>query len=156
MRLRVPGALLTVLLVAACAVTALAADSAEEAIKKDRKLYQGTWQVVSLEVDGNKAPEADAKKIKVINESDGKWAIEVDGVVVGRGTSRIDPAKKPKTIDLTGTEGEGKGKTSLGIYELKKDRRKVCFAQADRERPTEFASTAGSGHILVILERVKK
>jgi uncharacterized protein (TIGR03067 family) len=142
------------LLAGASALTA--GDAREEAIKKDRKRYEGTWQVVSLEVDGNKANEEDAKKITVINEADGKWAIEVEGKVVAKGTSEIDPTKKPKTVDLTMTEGDDKGKTFLGIYELADDTRKVCLAQAGKDRPTELASSAGSGHILAVLKRVKK
>jgi uncharacterized protein (TIGR03067 family) len=95
---------------------ALTADDAkDEAIKKERKKYEGTWQVVSLEVEGNKADEEDAKKIAVINEADGKWAIEVEGKVMVRGTSEIDPLKKPKAVDLTITEGDDKGQTALGI-----------------------------------------
>jgi uncharacterized protein (TIGR03067 family) len=131
-------------------------DAKDEAIKKDRKKYEGTWQVISLEVDGNQAAEEDAKKITVINEADGKWAIEVDGKVVARGTSEIDPTAKPKTVDLTATEGEHTGRTLLGLYELGDDTRKVCLAQPDRARPTEFAAPAGSGHILAVLQRVKK
>jgi uncharacterized protein (TIGR03067 family) len=140
------------------AVTAplTAGDAKEEAIKKDRKKYEGTWQVVSLEVDGNQVPEEDAKKITVVNEADGKWAIEVEGKVVARGTSEIDPTKKPKTVDLTVTEGDNIGKTAPGIYELEDDGRKVCLAQPDKERPTEFDAPAGSGHILAVLKRVKK
>ncbi len=131
-------------------------DARDEAIKKDRKLYEGTWQVVSLVVEGNKAGEEDAKKITVINQADGKWAIEVDGKVVGRGTSKIDPTQKPRTVDLTAIEGESKGMTSLGIYEFAGDTRKVCLAPAGKERPADFSSTSANGHILVVLKRVKK
>src|SRR5262249_18459548 len=92
-----------------------AGDPKDEAMKKDRKKYEGTWQVLSLEVDGNQAAEENAQKITVINEADGKWAIEVEGKVVARGTSEIDPTKKPKAVDLTVTEGENSGKTALGI-----------------------------------------
>ena len=41
-----------------------------------------------------------------------------------KGTLKIDPSKKPKTIDMTITEGrrdEDKGKELHGIYELEKD-----------------------------------
>jgi uncharacterized protein (TIGR03067 family) len=138
-------------------VTSLtAADDKAKAIKEDRKKYEGTWQVVSLEVDGNQSGEEDAKKITVVNEADGKWAIEVEGKVIARGTSEIDPTKKPKAVDLTTTEGDDKGKTYLGIYEFGDDTRKVCVAQAGKERPTEFSSTAGNGHILAVFKRVKK
>jgi uncharacterized protein (TIGR03067 family) len=133
-----------------------AADDKDKAIKEDRKKYEGTWQVVSLEVNGNKSAEEDAKKITVVNEADGKWAIEVEGKVVARGTSEIDPTKKPKTVDLTMTEGEDKGKTSLGIYEFGEDSRKVCLAPAGKARPAEFSSTAANGHVLAVLKRMKK
>jgi uncharacterized protein (TIGR03067 family) len=135
---------------------AAAGDDKDKAIKEDRKKYEGTWQVVYLEVDGNKTPEDDAKKITVVNEADGKWAIEVEGKVIARGTSEIDPTKKPKTVDLTVTEGDGRGQTALGIYKFEDDTRKVCLAPAGKERPTEFSSTTGSGHILAVLKRVKK
>ena len=131
-------------------------DARDEAIKKDRKKYEGTWQVVALEVDGNKAGEEDAKKITVINAADGTWTIEAEGKVVARGTSIIDPTKKPKTVDLTITEGQDKGKTALGIYEFSDGTRKVCLAPAGKERPTEFAAPSGSGRILAVLKRVKK
>ena len=133
-----------------------AGDDKDKAIKEDRKKYEGTWQVVSLEVNGNKSAEEDAKKITVVNEADGKWAIEVEGKVVARGTSEIDPTKKPKTVDLTMTEGEDKGKTSLGIYEFGEDSRKVCLAPAGKARPAEFSSTAANGHVFAVLKRMKK
>jgi uncharacterized protein (TIGR03067 family) len=144
------------------AVTSLAAagDDKDKAIKEDRKKYEGTWQVVSLEVDGNKSGEATTKKATVVIEADGRWAIEFDGLVLSRGTSEIDPTKKPKTVDLIETEGgDGffvKWKKVLGLYEFKDDTCKVCLAPADKERPGEFSSTAGSGHILAVLKRVKK
>jgi uncharacterized protein (TIGR03067 family) len=139
------------------AVTSLtvAADDKDKAIKDDRKKYEGTWQVVSLEVDGNKAGEDDAKKITVINEADGKWAVEAEGKVIARGASEIDPTKKPKTVDLTVTEGDNKGKTYLGIYEFGDDTRKVCLAPSGKDRPKEFTSPSGSGHILAVLKQVK-
>jgi uncharacterized protein (TIGR03067 family) len=109
-----------------------AGDAKDEALNKERQRYAGTWQVEMLEVDGNKAAEEDAKKITVVNEADGKWAIEVEGKVIARGTSEIDPTKKPKTVDLAVTEGQDQGKTILG------------------------STTAGGGHILAVLKRVKE
>ena len=53
------------------------------------------------------------------------------------------------------TSGQDQGQTLLGIYELKKNTRKLCFAPAGRNRPTEFSSTAENQHILVTFERVK-
>lgn len=144
------GALLT-----AISAIASADDATEEAIKKDRKQIEGTWRIVALVVNGNQAMEEDAKMLTVVNGSDGTWSLHAEGKEVTKGTSTFDPTKKPKTIDFTPTEGESKGKLHLGIYELGDKTRKMCFAPSGKDRPTEFASAAGSDHILVTFERVK-
>jgi uncharacterized protein (TIGR03067 family) len=148
--------LVVALFLAAAVPLAVAGDAKEEAIKKDRMKYEGVWQVVSLEIDGNKAEEQDAKKITVVNETDGKWRLEVEGKVIARGTSEIDPTKKAKAIDLTETEGDDKGKTALGIYEIGDDERKVCYTTEGTQRPDDFSAPAGSGRILAVLKRLKK
>lgn len=139
------------------AATLVSADdnAREQAIKKDRKQMEGVWRAVSLEVNGNKAAENDARKIVVINHADGTWTLKVDDKQISKGTNKIDPTRKPKTIDFTPTEGEGKGKEFVGIYELGKHRRKLCFVEAGKDRPGEFVSAVGSERILVIFERDK-
>jgi uncharacterized protein (TIGR03067 family) len=145
--LLVVGALLT--------AVAFADDAKDEAIKKDRERIQGVWRVIALVVDGNEAKEEDAKKISVVNGADGTWNLRSDSVEVSQGTSTIDPTKEPKTIDFTPTRGEAKGDQFHGIYEVGENTRKLCFAPAGKERPTEFAAPAGTQHILVTFERVK-
>jgi uncharacterized protein (TIGR03067 family) len=130
-------------------------DGKNEVIKKDRKLIEGTWRVVALEVNGNKSMEEDVKKLTVVNGSDGTWSLRAEGKEISKGTSTIDPTKKPGTIDFTPTEGEEKGKLHLGIYEIGEKSRRLCFAPPGRERPTEFSSTSGSQRILVTFEREK-
>jgi uncharacterized protein (TIGR03067 family) len=68
----------------------------------------------------------------------------------------LDPTKKPKAIDAVRSEGMDKGKPMLGIYELEGESQKVCFAPVGKERPTEFSSAAGSGHVLTVWKRAKK
>ena len=145
--LLVIGALLTAI--------ASASDAKDDAIKKDRKQIEGTWRVVALVVNGDKATDEDAKKLTVVNGSDGTWSLRDEDKEVTKGTSTFDPTKKPKTIDFTPTEGDGKGNLHLGIYELGEKTRKLCFAPPGKERPTEFSSTPGSEHILVTFEREK-
>jgi uncharacterized protein (TIGR03067 family) len=142
-------------LVAGNGLLAATDDAKEQGIKKDRKQIAGTWRIVALEVNGNKAKEEDAKKLTVVNGSDGTWSLLSEGKEISKGTSTFDPTKKPKTIDFTPTKGEGKGKEHLGIYQLGKKIRKMCFAPPGKERPTEFSSMPGSGHILVTFEREK-
>lgn len=143
------------MLLTAIAGIASADDAKDEAIKKDRKMIEGTWRIVALEVNGNKSSDEDAKKLSVVNGSDGTWSLLSEGKEVARGTNSFDPTKKPKTIDFTITEGGGKGNVHLGIYELGAKSRKLCFAPAGKDRPTEFSSTPSNEHILVTFEREK-
>lgn len=134
---------------------ALADDAKDEAIKKDRKRIEGTWQITSLVINGNKAKDEDAKKITVVNGDDGTWSVVSEGKEISKGTSTFDPTKKPKTLDFTPTEGGGKGDLFFGIYQLGKNTRQLCFAPSGKDRPNEFSSTAENQHVLVIFERVK-
>src|SRR5262249_47235108 len=77
----------------------------------------------------------------------GKWTF-TQGTAESKGTFKVDLTQKPKTIDITFTEGPEKGKTVLGIYELEGDTYKLCLSLKDKDRPKEFVSKAGSGHIL--------
>lgn len=131
-------------------------DAKDDAIKSDRKKYEGTWQVMSLEVDGNISSEEDAKKFTVTNEADGRWTLEKEGEVVARGTSEIDPTKVPRTIDFVVIDNDGSTKKALGIYELGDDTRKVCLVEEGRPRPNDFSASAGTERIYAVLKRVKK
>jgi hypothetical protein len=61
-------------------------------------------------------------------------------VIVGndtmKGTHKLDPTKKPKTIDVQDTEGSFKDQTLLGIYRILDDEFSVCFAAPGKERPS--------------------
>jgi uncharacterized protein (TIGR03067 family) len=151
---RVLGYCFTVALLPAATI---AGDAKDDAIKKERKRFEGTWLVETLEFNGIPFSEEQAKAFKIINEADGKWSIEQDGKVVASGTSVVDPSMSPKTVDLTQTEGSGSGQVLQGIYEFTDDNtRKVCFAAPGKARPTEFSSAAGSQTILAVLKKVKK
>ncbi len=149
------GFTIVALVLSVLAAIASADDTKEAAIKKDWKQLAGTWRVVECVIDGSKLPDEDARKLTVVNREDGTWSLRSEDEVLSKGTSAIDPTKKPRAIDFTKTEGDGKGDQYLGIYELGTTTRKLCFVPAEKERPTEFASTSGSGRFLVIFERVK-
>lgn len=153
MRRSLVGLFVVGVLVTAIATIPADDDAKDAAIKKDRKLIEGTWRVVALEVNNNKAMDEDARKLTVVNGNDGTWSLRSEDKEVVKGTSTIDPTKKPKTIDFTITEGEGIGNQHFGIYELGEKTRKLCFAPSGKERPTEFSSTTGSEHILVTFQR---
>ncbi len=148
--------LLAIVFAFAAACPLAMGDDAADAIKQDQKLFEGHWQIVSLSISGNSTAEEDAKSVNISIDADGKLTIEADGKVVGRATLTIDPARKPKSIDMLTTEGENKGQVSMGIYEITEDTHRVCYAPPTVDRPTEFSSTGGSGLILAVLKRVPK
>lgn len=70
-------------------------------------------------------------------------------------TYKLDPSTTPKIMDVTITAGEEKGTTFEGIYELDKDKLKICLRILGKERPSEFATKANSNLVLLTLERAK-
>jgi uncharacterized protein (TIGR03067 family) len=89
-------------------------------------------------------------------DAEGKSAAKRAGKTFIATTIKLDPGKSPKAMDITFTEGESKGKVSLGIYKIEDDRLTICRAAPGTDRPSEFASKPGSGHTLMVYERVKK
>ena len=128
-----------------------AADAETDAVRAARERYAGTWKVVAVESDGNRAPPGGV--IVVTNMPDGSWAMVVDGREASRGTSSMDPLATPAEIDIEITEGDGKGTKLLGIYEVTDARRRLCFRGEKGWRPREFSTASGSGAVLVEFER---
>ncbi len=119
----------------------------------DLKNMEGTWVLVSGEEEGKSISEQTLKGSKLEIKGD-KHNVKV-GNDTFVGTHKIDASKKPKTINASDTEGKFKGKTSLGIYELKADEFKVCFAPPDKERPKEFTTKSGTGSMVHVWKRMK-
>ncbi len=101
-------AILTTIVIATAA-------SAQDADKEMEKL-NGTWVVVSAESGGTKIPPAEVKEIQ-LSFKDGTFSAK-GGNDESKGTLKIDPTKKPMTLDIVFETGPMKGKTQLAIYEL--------------------------------------
>jgi uncharacterized protein (TIGR03067 family) len=118
-----------------------------------RQELAGSWQAVSYALNGQKASDDDMKKVKLVFDGTGKTTALNEGKVFIASTTKIDPAKNPMTIDMDYTEGDLKGKSSLGIYKIEDDLLTICRAAPDKARPTEFSSVAGSGNTLMAYKR---
>ena len=127
--------------------------AADEGTKAELAKMKGTWQGVSGEVDGRKANPMELEKTFLVIEGD-RYTLQLPDAV-RKGTFKIDPAKSPKQIDVTAADGPDKGKTMRGIYELKGATLRYCLAQPQKDRPTEFTSKAGSGHVLYVHKRME-
>lgn len=122
--------------------------------KKDSDKLQGTWTFVSMERGGQAMAQGDPAP--TITFDGDKFTVKAGDTVLQAGTNVFDSKQKPKTVDAKVSEGEGKGTTMLGIYEIDGDNLKACFDMEGKKRPTEFKSTAGDGYMLVVLKRAKK
>ena len=119
-----------------------------ERMKTDIETLQGTWNVVSLEMDGQKYPAVGAQ----IAVKGGRFTSLNMGAEYS-GTMTVDESANPRTFDLLFDTGPEKGNRSLGIYELDGDTWKLCLGLTGKTRPTKFVSAPGSGHALEILKR---
>ncbi len=133
----------------------VAADNAKDDAKKEIKKFEGSWRLESLENDGAKTPDEELKRMKLTIEGE-KYTLKTEDATVSAGTIKVDGAKKPKTINIMATDGDGSGQEMLGIYELDGDKMKVCYGRPNEERPSKLAAEAGSGRILVVAVKVKK
>jgi uncharacterized protein (TIGR03067 family) len=140
-------------LVLAAGLSVAADDAKKDPLDEEYAKFEGTWQIVSLEVDAMRIPAETIKESRLIIK--GKEFTMKEKIATYKGTFTIDPGKKPKTIDLKFTEGPEKGNTSLGIYELDGDDFKLCLTITAKDRPTEFAAKAKSGLGLEVLKREK-
>jgi uncharacterized protein (TIGR03067 family) len=142
--------LLAGLIATGLAVAAFAAD--DDAVKKEKEALKGKWTIVSVERDG-KAVDMWKDGVRLV-EGDNYTLTTKDGDSF-KGTFTVDPAKVPKAIDFSPTGGQYKGKTLRGIYEIDGDMLKICFAEPDKDRPTEFTSKSGSGWTFAIHKKQK-
>ena len=121
---------------------------------KDRDLT-GTWVAATYALDGKEAAAADLKNVRLVIDADGKFKAQNAGETFLAGTVKLGADKNPRALDITYSEGDLKGKTSLGIYELVGDTLRICRAAPGKARPTEFASKPGSGLTLMTYQRAK-
>jgi uncharacterized protein (TIGR03067 family) len=146
-------ALLLLIVVAGLVVGA--DDAKDDATKNDVKKFQGTWVMVSGMEEGKKLSEKEMKGSSLTVDGD-QHTVKVAGKT-HKGTHKLDATKKPKTIDITDTEGPFKGTTIRAIYELSGDEFKICYAPANKDRrPKDFKAAAGTGYYVHVWKREKK
>ena len=126
------------------------AAAGQGADQKDEEKIVGTWAVVSEEHGGQKTAEEELKGLRLILAADGKLT-QKQGEREEEGAYKLDPAKAPKEIDVS-----AHNKMLPGIYKLEGDTLTLCADHGGAERPTEFASKAGTDVVLVVLKREKQ
>jgi uncharacterized protein (TIGR03067 family) len=120
---------------------------------KDVDTIEGTWLPSTAELAGKKFPDEVRKAIKLVVKDD-KYTVTI-GKAVDKGTVKLNPAAKPKELDITGTDGPNKGKTIRAIYERDSDTLRICYDLSGKGRPKEFKTKEGSQLFLVTYKREK-
>jgi uncharacterized protein (TIGR03067 family) len=145
-----------VLLVAALSLAGAAADETDA---KQFKKLQGSWELVSGEMDGKPIAEEHVKKGRIKNDGN-STTLETphqSSKTVKATLRRLDETKKPAELDFLRLEGPSKGTLMLAIVEFDgPDKYKICFDPSGKGRPTSFSTKEGSGHLLHVWKRVKE
>jgi uncharacterized protein (TIGR03067 family) len=122
----------------------------QPSVPKELAPLQGRWQLTS--VNGEMVDASTTAVFIVTGEG---YLQGENGKVSERGTLRVDPAKKPMTIDFIITAGKYQNMTQLGIFEINGDTIRVQVNQPGaKERPTDFALR--DGYDLVIAKKSPK
>jgi uncharacterized protein (TIGR03067 family) len=127
----------------------MAADDKKDDVKDKLK---GTWTIVSMEAGGVKVP-AEAFKDSTISFDGEKMTHEQKGKKEPA-TYKLDTTKKPAELDMSPTEGDGKGKTIKMIIELDGDNLKLAMGKdPSAARPKGFDDKEA---MIMTLKREKK
>jgi uncharacterized protein (TIGR03067 family) len=109
------------------------------------------WRQVAAVVDGKNVPVGPATMLTV---EDNRYTVSVNlpfwRRVYQKGTVKRDLDKSPPQSDVTVTEGPQAGATFRQIFKSEGDVLIACNAPPGAERPTEFTSRPGSGHVLSV------
>lgn len=133
-------------------VTCIAsAQPAGDAAAKELKLFQGKWMAVFAQgIDGQPLPDEALRTTSLTVEGD-KFTLKTADSTV-EGTFKIDPTKKPKTIDVFTAESKDKPLV-MGIYQIDGEVRRSCFALPDKGRPDRIRKE--SGYVVLEWKRAK-
>jgi RNA polymerase sigma factor (sigma-70 family) len=119
---------------------------------------EGTWQGVAFEADGKPGPEGVVKDMRVVFQGD-QMSVYRQGELIGVNQVWLEPTKRPAGLRLKRVQGPNSGRTYEAIYELERDRLRICLNQQDGgSRPAVFRTGRdhrGAGTELIELRRVK-
>lgn len=121
-------------------------------VQPDPEAIQGTWTVISFDVDGKPDGELDQteftftdKTVKLKRPKGMARKTLPDGRVIDlklsememKGSYRIEPGTSPKEIDLKLMQ-DGKEKNWIAIYSLEKNSLTLGITKKEGERPTTW------------------
>jgi uncharacterized protein (TIGR03067 family) len=132
-----------------------AAGTAQGPAQKDLAGLQGTWTTTALTYNGKDFLAGGKGTFQFVIKGDvavvqGNDAVKKE---YARIKLKLDAGATPRLVDITVADGIQKDAVIEGIYQLKGDEFRLCARVFGKERPTTFASPAGSSIALVVMKR---
>jgi uncharacterized protein (TIGR03067 family) len=124
-----------------------------EAERKELLRFQGTWTIVSQELDGKPANSDQIKGRTLFCGAD-VFLVRKGTDLLQLGVIKIDPSQSPKTVNATVSKGLYQGETMKGIYEFASDTLTICFDIEGQSRPSQFKTAAKEGRYLAVYKRI--
>jgi uncharacterized protein (TIGR03066 family) len=135
---------------------------ADDPLKKELAKLEGTWVVVTMEVNGKSLLEEGKPEPPLVIKG-GKMTFDAKQAPGGWDLAKVlDPTKTPKQITVPNFHGGDPkaGVTVVGIYEVNGDELRFCVQEVEtarlkereKERPTAFDSNQG---VLTVYKREK-
>jgi uncharacterized protein (TIGR03067 family) len=139
--------------------------------KGDLELVQGSWLLISVEVDGKQLSAKDVDPFTAIFMSKGvefvvageKVLLKVppgklpEGELPPAITFKINPKARPKSVDISVKHKvDGEAITAKGIYALEGNRLTLCLSNPGVARPTEFKTKGHKDWVLGVFKRKGK
>ena len=132
------------------AVLFIAADTRGEKGKADKEKLQGTWIIVSADLDGKPLKEVIGTTLTVAG--DGCEQGKKGDKEYYEGKFKLDESKNPKHIDLA-----HRFHKMMAIYAVDGDDLKLSYFVPPNipKRPSEFVSKQGEKQMLMVMKRKK-
>jgi uncharacterized protein (TIGR03067 family) len=119
-------------------------------LQKELAQLQGVWRLIGFEIDGKEAFLQEHKQLR--------WVIKGNRVLYGGdefARLTLDPTTTPRCLDLARVKSK---RVHEGIYELDKDRLKICVGVVTdgvKERPLRFGHKGIDKYRTMLFERDK-
>src|SRR5262249_22487234 len=131
------------------------AEEGDKDARSEVKKLKGTWKTAKLIWNGKDYLAGGKKGFNFVFKGDvatieGNDAVKKEYAKI---RVKLDLSTTPKIMDITVLGGVQKDAVIEGIYELKGDELKICAKVFGKDRPSEFASPAGSSIALLVLKR---
>lgn len=106
-----------------------------------RSMFDGRWQLVRAEMEGEVAPELLTMKTE-LELTLGAYRVRFDGEVTDSGTFEVGNSTGSKTLIFRGAEGPNAGRMIPSLVQHVGERLRICYG-LDGTLPADFKTAKG-------------